>query len=266
MKLNNSYIGVLFQTNPLLADFYKAEHLNEEKHKVDVMIQPELAAITGAYYDGTITDAWQMRVDITNALAKPAAKVYYITDSVKSLVDSSVKIDKVELKWFKQLPSLDAMYITGKDEFFRFQKTDTRINVLHYVKNEIEYRYDCFSIILNDGMLATMPQYNDRNRAEFFVKLLLFMEMGETTIRIVKPSEKYKYGKKGDEQVKNEAGIEVIMVTTDWNKIVVVEGDFNVSAHLRIQRVGKGRMEYAMVWVSEYTKHGYIRRGKNQLN
>jgi hypothetical protein len=219
--------------------------------------------------DAQSRDGWEFRTEIATALSKPAKKVYFITQQVH-IAAATIKLNKIDLKWFKQIPSQDCMYITEREEFYRFIKNEHRINILHYYYSgsgiPLDYRYDCYSILLNEGILAQAP-YQDKERAEKFIRILLFMELGEITINVVAPNGKVKYGKGGDDKLKNESGMDAILVTTNWNKITVVQGDIPVRGHTRVVRCGVGRSDYKLRWISDYVKQGYTRHaGKITLN
>lgn len=237
---------------------FLGEHLDEAKHKKEVMLGPFIAELGGLYYDKTVTNPWELRVNIAKGLTQPAQKKYFLTQTVLDGA-SKIKFEKIDLKWFNQIPDMRCIYIPGKDEFYRFNKINGRINILHFRKtSEVSLWYDCYSIILNDGFLALMPSQN-KEFAERFIKLLLFIELGEITFHHLKPNEKVTYGKKGDEKAKNETGFQVTLVNSNWNKIIIVEGDIAVKGYFGIRWVGEGRKTFRLSWIREHTRSGYIR-------
>jgi hypothetical protein len=266
MRLNDSYLGVHFEMHPLLKQKFLTSHLSD-KAKVDVDEMFATKDEGGIYYDKRIgNDWWGNRVEIANQLcASPKnLKVFLLTKAVQELA-SHVNVEKVDLKWFKQITNKSAIFILDKDNFYRFDKTDTRVNILNYRRIAPDYVvYDAYSIILDDGILG-INQYQNREQATTFIQLLLFIELGEITTQVLRAKGgKVVFGKGGDDKVKNDTGLEVQLINSTWNRITIVQGGFTVRQHLRIQPCGKGRTDYRMVWVSAYTKQSYIRgAGKN---
>ena len=84
----------------------------------------------------------------------------------------------------------------------------------------------------------------------------------------ISPQQKVKYGKGGDDKLFNDTMLNnVYMVNASWNRIIVVEGDFKVSGHFRVQPHGAGRKDYKLIWINEFTKGSFIRRaGKEIVN
>jgi hypothetical protein len=274
MKLNSSYLGVKFQRNEsiighlTLSAAYLSSHLNEDA-KAEMERSRELARLHNIPLSSDSQgDWWGYRKGIATSLSKPAKKMYVLTQQVQDAA-MTIKLDKIDLKWFRQIPPCDCMYIPNKDEFYRFTKTDTRVNVLHYYYSgsgiPMDYRYDCYSIILNEGILAQAP-YQNKEMAERFIRFLLFMELGEITINVVHPNGKVKFGKSGEDKIKNEAGLDAILVTTNWNKITVVQGEIPVRGHTRVQPCGVGRSDYKLIWINDFVKQGYTRHSGKILD
>jgi hypothetical protein len=270
MKLNDSYMAVWYETDPhqMLKIFYKNSHLsNESKEKG--LVQEMMSFLSDPIkhkerYNGV--SWWDERVRITNSLVNTTKnhKFYFITKKVLDEADM-IKFDKIDLKWFSKLDNQESTYIVGKDDFYRFVvEKGKRINILHYRIDDTTqgkaYWYDSYSIILTDGELATMPT----QKQEFairFVKLLLYIELGEITYNVVKAKTgKIKFGTKGDDKLKNETSLDVILVNSSWNKVTIVVGGFSVRGHLRVQPCGVGRKDYKLTWVKEHTKGSFVRK------
>jgi hypothetical protein len=268
MKLNESYIGVQYETNSLIKDLYLKIHL-DPKEKPGVMMQPLMASLTGAYYDNKVKDPWQHRVDIAKSLTESpkTLKKFFITKTVQEGA-AKIKFENIDLKWFKDLPSMEGIYILNKDEFFRFNvDKGYRINVLYFRRNSDkvwngipDLNYDCWSIILNDGILAMLPS-QDKSKGELFIKLLLFIEKSQIEYYLVqKKSGKVVFGKGDEGKVRNESGIDVTVVNSNWNKVLIMQGETPVEGHFKLIWVGAGRSQLAIRWWSSHTRGAHVRR------
>ena len=181
-------------------------------------------------------------------------------------------------------------YILNRHEFFRFKVVEKKeIYILHFYKDphlsdeEFDfyrnmnfplaefngYKFDTFKIYIDeekypDGFMPENELWgqNPINKQRF-VKLLLFVELSEPTIEIVKDNQKVKlddsWEKSMDGKVKNESGVNVILVNTMWNKVIINDSGFSVKGHIRIQPYGPGRTLYKPIWIDEFQKSGYIR-------
>jgi hypothetical protein len=275
MKLNDSFLGVWYETDPqkVLKNFYKNSHLStdaKEKGMVQEMMSYLRDPIKHKEKFGD-SSWWDERARITNSLVNTTKKhkLYYIT---KKVLDESdmINFEKINLKWFSKLDDQESTYIVNKDDFYKFiVEKGKRINILHYRIDDTPqgktYWYDAYSILLNDGELATLPSQK-QEYATRFVKLLLYIELGEITYNIVKArTGKVKFGSKGDDKLKNETGVDVILVNSNWNRITIVVGGFSVRGHLRIQPCGVGRKDYKLTWVKEHTKGSYVRKAGKEI-
>lgn len=251
MKLNDTYLAVMFEKKKELKEFYYNEHCNAEKHKPASVSE----------------DWWQERLNIAKGLTSSPKnlRIYYI---VKKVQDEAalVREENIDLHWFSNVANGHYMYVTGKDEFYRFYKTDKRINVLNYfftIKEGKPYLwYDSYAITLGDGMLQIMPN-QDEARIKKFCQLLLYVELGEITIKQVTFGKSIKYGKKGDEKIMNESGLNnVFLVNSNWNTILVIEGGTQVRGHFRVQPYGaRNNPLYRMKWIAQYVRKTTVRLG-----
>jgi hypothetical protein len=167
------------------------------------------------------------------------------------------------------------MYILNRDEFYRFEIVENqRINILYYYRTfagtiREQVFYEAYSIVTKDGMLGITDDMN-KEKAQLFVKLLLFMEKTQVTLEIVKArSGKVVFDKtKGDEgKLRNLSGMDVQLVTSNWNKAVVVEGDIDVIGHFKLIWTGPGRKILELRWWKPHVRDGYVRGvGKNKAD
>lgn len=246
MKLNDSFLAVQFQQGVTysnghsLKTFYIAEHLNPVKW----------AAVTD----------WPLRERQAQKLIDTPRqlKFYYITDKAQREAGMIRKGKEVDLKWFNQVSDQHTIYVTGKDEFYRWYKEEGIINVLRFQRHQEKVDYDCYRILLDDGTLR-LADFQDRDQAERFINLLLFIELGQVDYLYVPPKGKVKWSSSGEDRLLNEAEIvNAYVVNSHWNKIVKINGVQTVSGHLRIQPYGPGRAQYKVIWIEEYTKGGGV--------
>ncbi len=216
-------------------------------------------------------------------------KLFYITKKVQEHSEL-IKFDKINLSWFRSLKSQISTYIVSRHEFFRFRIDEKNaIFIMHFYKDPeiseeklkylstldvpnadfLGYKFDTFIIHLDeekypDGFMPENEEWgqNPVNK-ERFVKLLLFIELSEPVIEIVKDNQKIKlnndWEKSMDGKVMNESGVNVILVNTLWNKVIINDSGFSVKGHIRIQPYGPGRTLYKPIWIDEFQKSGYIR-------
>jgi hypothetical protein len=267
MKLNESYLGVYFETNRHLKDFFLGEHLHS-KHKFEVGMMPLLAKLNNGYYDRRIDDPWEARVSIANRLCESPRnlKRYFITKTVQEGADLiKFDLDKVDLRMFKVLPNMQCLYIPNKDEMFRFEKNDHRINVLYYHREHLglmdDIKYDSYSVILEDEeiMLGMLPG-QDKDAAVRLLKLILFIEVGEISFTHCRAhGGKVVFGKGGDDKLKNESGVDVTVVNSNWNRMVIVQGGYGVRGHFKMIWCGEGRKKLERRWWSAHSRGTHVR-------
>lgn len=267
MKLTNEYLGILWETKPDLKKFYLEQQSNEATFK---KLNAGLPSFLLAFQ---FMDRKAMAKDM--CVATPKRNIFYITKRVQDNANL-IKIDKIDLDWFKQLKSDNGIYIINKDEFLKYRIYEgSRINIVHFYREHItiidkrfvQTKYDSYAIDLEDKEYKHLPGQKIENIHKF-VKLLLFIELAEITYEIVLPNRKLKVdlGDKADKGFFNGVGIDVTVVNTTWNKAVIVAGEFSVRGHLRVQPWGEGRKNYKLIWIDDYVKKGYVRNASKEKN
>jgi len=276
MKLQNNYVGIAFNQIKQFQDTF-----------VDAMMSSEaIEPIRAHHSESAIAE----RHNAMRAIARPSDKIYYISKKVQEHADL-IKFEKINLGWFRNVSAQYGTYILSKNEFYKFWVNEgVSIHIAHFypdvnytgTMNEITggnlplkmsdmghlpvMKWDVFVIRLKDYQDGYMPvDPNDNNAPkEFFVKLMMFLELSEVVFYNIEHNQKANIsstpGRNFDNKIKNESGVNVTFVTTNWNKILVVNGEFSVTGHLRIQPCGHKRSEYKLIWIEEYKKSGYIRR------
>jgi hypothetical protein len=273
MKLNDSFLGVLYETDPkkTLKDFFIKSHLDEGVKEKVMNDQATALLLDPVGFHKRLkmqgTDWWGERCRIATSLVdRPKShKTFYLTPKVQEEAEL-IKFDKIDLKWFNDLTSKECTYITGKNEFYRFNiEEKNRINVLNYRLEDgpfgLQYWYDSYSILLGTGELATLPTQK-QDHAMRFVKYLLYVELADVETVFVKARlGKFKYGKKGDDKIKNESDIDVVLVNSNWNRALVMVGESTTSGHFRVQPYGPRENPYYRIkWISEYTRGSFVKK------
>ena len=191
----------------------------------------------------------------------------------------TLKVDKnVRYDYLKTLPNRTDMIYIDKDVSVVYKKTDNRIVVVYCVnensfngnKDEITIKQYTIDIDLENRVhfyTDSFTDQHDKQRDESlymrFVKLISFIELGETTFKIVPPKDKVGNFVKGTE-CKNLTKKEFIVVDTNWNEVSIRLDGFPVRSHLRLLKPnGTTRLDYKIVSVRSYLKNGYNR---NHLN
>lgn len=205
---------------------------------------------------------------VTQLCDSRGLKMYYVTDEAQR-VSSMIRYNVANMKWLRQIRDQRSMYITNKNEFFRFNKEGDRITVIQYSKKgeglAAMLVYEGFALDLKGEELKMLPT-QDQSIGHRFIKLLMYIELSEIEAVKVAPSNKIKYGKGGDDKIYNDTSMRnVYLVNANWNKIVTVSGAFKVSGHFRVQPCGAGRKDYKLIWIEEFAKSSYVRRAGREM-
>lgn len=278
MKLNKNFIGINYFKTP---DVQQAviDSLMDRRRLQPIL---EIANWTEEDLDIREKRLKELHVNLKH-------KIFYITKKVQEHSEL-IKFDKVNLGWFRNIKGQSSTYILNRHEFYRFKINEKKeIYILHFYKdpelsdeefNKMRsydipnadfygFKFDTFIIYLDEERYPDgfMPEneiwgQNPINKQKF-VKLLLFIELSEPVIEIVNDNQKIKlnsdWEKSMDGKVKNESGVNVILVNTMWNKVLINDSGFSVKGHIRIQPYGPGRTLYKPIWIDEFQKNGYIR-------
>lgn len=261
MKLNDSFLGVQWESSPILKTFFRQEHTSYRMMMQDpAMHNADDAAIAW----------WTLgRLEAVNDLTDShGLKMYYITEAAQQ-ESSMIKYDVANMKWLRQIPDQRSMYITSRKEFFRFNKKGDRITAIQYCRygeglGEM-IQYDGFAFDLTKEELKMIPT-QDQSIGHRFFKLIMYIELSGLQSIKVSPGNKVKYGKGGDDKILNDTFMKnVYLVNAHWNKIVIVQGGFKVSGHFRVQPCGAGRKDYKLIWIDEFKKGSYVRRAGREI-
>ncbi len=227
-------------------------------------------------YPFTQADIDERQELLTKLMSNQNHKLYYISPKVQDHAEL-IKYEKVNMNWFRDIKEKSGTYIINKTEFFRFYIHPERIIHIAYFKSTTlpdgrpYVHYDIFGIRLNkgDAYMAGVPG-QDETAKQKFIKLLLFIELSEIVFKQIKPFQKTIVdnitGGKYENKIINQTGYNVIFVGTNWNKTIIVSGQFSVSGHIRIQPFGTGRSHYKPIWIEEYQKSGYMKKAPKLNN
>lgn len=278
MKLNKKFVGI---------NYYNTPEIQEKL--IDVLMDKKILNPIMEITNWNENDLRKREESLRDLHINHGHKFFYITQKVQEHSEL-IKYEKINLGWFRNLKNQLSTYITNRHEFFRFKVIEKKeILILHFYKDPTlseeqfnyyrsldvpyaefnGYKFDTFKIYIDeekypDGFMPENEiwQQNPTNKQRF-VKLLLFVELSEPVIEILKDNQKIKldetWEKSMDGKVLNESGLNVILVNTMWNKVIIKDSGFSVKGHIRIQPYGPGRNLYKPIWIDEFQKNGYIR-------
>lgn len=198
----------------------------------------------------------------------------------KTVLDLStrvkVDIDKFDYKFLDSVKDKKITFLLG-DKFYRWTKTEGKINVLAAFQQEIpaEYKryypvgvthdisYVFFSFDTKHGVLSfplnVAPPFSEETVLEF-LRLLIFTELSPIETRILAPNQSYGTRRAG--KYMNDSNDHIIIVDSTWNTNIVITQAFLVSGHFRMQACGKNWSERELIWIQSFGKDGYKRGAK----
>lgn len=261
MKLNDSFLGIQWDTTPILKEFFRKEHTGHRQ----MMQDPAMHNTTEMQRQFWLLGRMEAVADLVDS---KGLKLYYVTDKAQQEA-ALIKYDIANMKWLRQIKDQRSMYLTSRKEFFRFNKKGDRITAIHYTRYGEGFgemiQYDGFALDLKGEELKMLPT-QDQSIGHRFIKLLMFIELSKIEAVKVSPGEKVKYGKGGDDKMLNDTFMKnVYLVNSNWNKIIIVKGGFSVSGHFRVQPCGAGRKDYKLIWIEQYEKGSYVRRSGREI-
>ena len=97
--------------------------------------------------------------------------------------------------------------------------------------------------------------YNDMIE---FVKILVFTELSEIELEVLKPKQSVGTRNSGT-KISNQSLDNITIVNSSWNKILIRTDGFKVTGHLRLQPYGPNMELRKLIYIEDYEKSGYIR-------
>lgn len=93
-----------------------------------------------------------------------------------------------------------------------------------------------------------------------FLQLLFFVEFSKAEFITLRPNQNNGATKK-EGKILNESRGDITIVNSAWNKIFIRDEGFTVSPHLRWQPYGPDKKLVKLIYISEFEKAGYERKG-----
>ena len=186
-------------------------------------------------------------------------------------VCEKIKIDKFEPSILAIKKEKKLTFLIDDTHFYRVCLKQGEIFAICVKKvlvggMQFYYSYDSFKIFPSQNIVHYPPNQdgylNDKYFKEF-LRLLIFTEYSELEEVVLKPSQSCGTLKQG--KYLNETTQSVIIVDSNWNKVVIRTEGFGVSGHFRLSRVGKNREGRKLIYISEFFKNGYVRGAKRKF-
>ena len=199
-----------------------------------------------------------------------------VSEKAKKLIEG-IQIDpaKMSLKIFAEISNKKRTFLLGKERFYRFMVEDDEIFCALLQTRPVEHGnvkidYFLFPINTKKGYIdVDFEQLGTQSIEQFyediiyFFQLLVFTELAETEIVELQPTQKIGTRKSG--KVFNDSNKNIIVVDANWNKYVIMSGEFQVRSHFRWQPCGTNRQSTKLVFIEEFKKKGYSRKPTKEL-
>lgn len=217
---------------------------------------------------------------LMRTIEEEGSKFYLPTKTVLDL-SSRVKIDlnTFDYTFLDTISEKKITFLLG-DRFYRWTKTEGKINVLAVEQKEIpnhishlypqgvthDIAYVFFSFDTKIGGLSfpnnAAEPFSEQTALEF-LKLLVFTELSPIETKSIFPNQSTGTRRAG--KYTNESNSKVIIVDSTWNLNIVITGAFIVSGFFRMQQYGENNSKRKLIWVSSFKKNGYT-RGAKKIN
>lgn len=158
-------------------------------------------------------------------------------------------------------------FLCGKNLAFRYWFKNQQLlgMILEFSEKDGMFNYVNFRLSAKDSSY-TFPTDN-KNTAHWkdtyfvqFLKLLFFIEFSDVEYKLLGPNQ--KYGTKREGNYLNGTKRDIAIVDSNWNIITINNNAFTVSGHLRFQPIGKDRLGRKLIFIQEFDKSGYTRKGQ----
>lgn len=185
----------------------------------------------------------------------------------KTAIETSKKIklspDKFDARFLGKIKDRKKItFLMGENKFYRMHKEDGIIIIyaLTYDKPADYLSYITFVInTINGEVYRGIEQAHPLSNPDMleFFQLLIFVELSELETVVLAPNQSNGTRKTGKVKNNVQNTIEII-VDSNWNKTIIASG-FSVSAHLRLQPCGIGKLERKLILINGFEKSGYVR-------
>lgn len=197
-------------------------------------------------------------------------KPYYCTKSVLDCLDMlkiSKKGDHFDWTFFKGLPDQIATFIFPDNKMLRMQIIGETIAFIHVQFTEMKENRNkgnmdwiMFHLNRKTGELCEHFGHKDViNIEKFIYSLLCFVYLADNE-EIVIPAHS-KYGTRKSGKIINSSPYALVMINSKWNVTSIRNEGFTVSPHFAVRWTGTGRTIPKIVFIDQFEKSGYIRKG-----
>lgn len=217
---------------------------------------------------------------IINTVNNEGSKFYLPSKTVIDL-SSRIKVDinDFDYKFLDTISEKKITFLLG-DMFYRWTKTEGKINVLAANQMEIPLKYKhiypigtthdiayvFFSFDTKRGALsfpANVVSPFSEETVLTFLRLLIFTELTPIETRTLFPNQSTGTRRAG--KYTNSSKSNVILVDSNWNTKIIITQAFLVSGHFRLQKYGVNNSKIKPIWINAFGKDGYT-RGANKTN
>jgi hypothetical protein len=230
------------------------------------------------------------RDNVINRLRKPRNKNVYFSSKAIQLSENIKLKQDLDINFFNQIPDNTMETFLIGNRFYRYWVIDKKAFIIHYKVwkkiSEFDFESELDTKVYNDFMdkhgsreeverhlsvdniLIFAIDFNEGISVEGinheilsdFLRLLIFLRFGDVTINLVKSNSVTKLPS-GD-SMNNTSSKDITIVKANWNTISIRTEGFSVKAHFRLQPCGEGRTDRKLVFIDQFNKHGYIRKGQ----
>lgn len=266
---------------------YWAARFAHEEHLQHIFVESMMQKAPYHFDEETL----KVRRDSMRLVSLPAEKNFLVSKKVQAMA-STIRFEKIEPKVFLELPLESAALILDKYRFFRIEKVEDKILAAYfypYVDTDKSQpleemglpnvRYNTFVLDAAGGEIhfsnhnqEVIPEErrivdHQIEKQKLLWQILTFMFYAEPEMIVVEPDKKITLDASlavENNKVLNESLMDVTLVASDWNRVTIVAGGFEVRGHLRFQAYGKGFSERKLIWIDSFQKHGYVRGRRSE--
>lgn len=271
MKLDN-HIAKRLLTDPMFT-MEIVTHMYPDAEKIfdksdSTKIQTRSAS--GYTIEATTEELKDRIACLYNVLTTPSGhKPYYCTETMLPCLDM-LKINKTgpHYNWtyFNSLKDQKATFIFPDNRVLRMViDGDTMwfVQIEYTPESKVAGHMNWVMFYLNrrTGELCDHFKHKDVQKIEKFVySLLCFVYLADKEEIIVAAHSKYGTRKSG--KLINSTPFPIIIINSKWNITSIRADGFPVSAHFAIRHTGQGRTIPKVVFIDQFEKEGYVRKGK----
>ena len=270
-------LGLIFQDNSAINQHLFKVHYDKYIKDKDLSIEEfkQYASELVDFIMNPTTKNWDSvrennpTLQPVEGLAFPVNKNYVFSQKAIAIANSIkldiTKFDPVILASLTE--GKMCTFLCGKNLAFRYWYRNKQLlgMILEFDEKSGLIHYVNFRLKSSDSSYY-FPQdnpYTMRWKDTYFIqflKMLFFLEFSDVEYKLLCPNQ--KYGTKREGNYLNGTKRNITIVDSNWNIITVNNNGFTVSGHLRFQPIGKDRMGRKLIFIEEFDKSGYIKRGQ----